>query len=191
MVSKPGGAFACGSGEREPGGSPGHGCQAGASGLCHSGPVTSQNPWADRFNVIETCTRMARHTDNREWDRLAGVFADRVRLDYTSLNGGEPAELSVADIVAAWSGLLGKLDATQHLITNHLVEVDGDIAVCAADFQATHLLANPLGGHLWTLGGKYRFELARTARGWVITSVAMTAVWADGNKDLLTIAAGK
>ncbi|WP_281066231.1 nuclear transport factor 2 family protein [Nocardia albiluteola] len=153
--------------------------------------MTPQNPWADRLDVIETCTRMAWHTDNREWGRLAGVFADRVRLDYTSLNGGEPAELPVADIVAAWSGLLGKLDATQHLITNHLVEVHDGTAVCTADFQATHRLANPFGGHLWTLGGKYRFELARTERGWVITGVLMTAVWADGNKDLLTLAAGK
>ena len=29
---------------------------------------------ADRLEVIETCTRMAWHTDQREWDALRDVF---------------------------------------------------------------------------------------------------------------------
>lgn len=84
----------------------------------------------DRLVIIETCTRMAWHADQREWDRLAGVFAGTVVLDYTSLNGGEVAELTPGQIVDAWSGLLGAFDATQHLVTNHLVTVEGDTAVC-------------------------------------------------------------
>jgi hypothetical protein len=144
----------------------------------------------DRLAVIETCTRMAWHADQREWDLLQDVFAPTVRLDYTSLNGGEPADLPVSDIVAGWSHVLGGYDSTQHLITNHLVDVDGDTAVCTAAFQATHRLAHPFGAPLWTLGGTYRFDLARTPGGWRITGVVMTATWADGNKDLAALAAG-
>lgn len=48
----------------------------------------------DQLMIIETCTRMAWHADRREWDLVAGVFADRVVLDYTSLNGGEPVQPS-------------------------------------------------------------------------------------------------
>ncbi|MFD0688206.1 nuclear transport factor 2 family protein [Actinomadura fibrosa] len=139
--------------------------------------------------ITDTCTRMGWHTDQREWDRLEALFADRVTLDYTSLNGGEPAVLTPREIVGAWSGTLGNLDATQHMITNHLVEADGDRAVCTASFQATHKLANAEGPELWTLGGTYRFDLLRTAEGWRISGVVMTAVWADGNQDLLAIAA--
>lgn len=91
--------------------------------------------------VIETCTRMAWYADQRQWDRLAGVFADKVTLDYTSLNGGEPVALSPAEIVAGWRQALGGYDATQHLITNHLVDLGADTAVCTAAFQATHRLA--------------------------------------------------
>ncbi|MFI6294179.1 nuclear transport factor 2 family protein [Nonomuraea sp. NPDC050790] len=140
--------------------------------------------------IIETCTRMAWHSDQREWNRLAEVFADSVTLDYTSLNGGEPATLTPAQIVEAWSGLLGAFDATQHLITNHLVTVEDGTAVCTASFQATHRLANPHGSPLWTLGGTYRFDLVRSGGGWKISGVVMTATWADGNKDLLAPAAG-
>ncbi|MFI6742322.1 nuclear transport factor 2 family protein [Nonomuraea sp. NPDC050451] len=144
----------------------------------------------DRLAIIETCTRMAWHADQREWDRLGEVFADSVTLDYTSLNGGEPVVLTPAQIVEAWSGLLGAFDATQHLITNHLVTVDGDTALCTASFQATHRLTDPFGSPLWTLGGTYRFDLVRSDGAWKIAAVVMSATWADGNRNLMSLAAG-
>ncbi|MFC7584502.1 nuclear transport factor 2 family protein [Nonomuraea antimicrobica] len=139
----------------------------------------------DRLDVIDTCTRLAWHADQREWDRLGSVFADEVTLDYTSLNGGEPATLTPAQIVAAWQSVLGGFAATQHLLGNHLVAIDGDTAVCTASFQATHRKAEPYGGSLWTLGGTYRFDLVRTGDGWRITGVVMTATWGDGNRGLM------
>ncbi|WP_067483296.1 nuclear transport factor 2 family protein [Actinomadura hibisca] len=143
----------------------------------------------DRLNIVETCTRMAWHADQREWDALAGIFAEKVTLDYTSLNGGEPAELTPEQIVGGWSQVLGGFDATQHLITNHLVTLEGDRAVCTASFQATHRLANPFGSPLWTLGGTYRFDLVRSGDGWLISGVVMTATWADGNQKLMDLVA--
>ncbi|MFI7442833.1 nuclear transport factor 2 family protein [Nonomuraea indica] len=143
----------------------------------------------DRWAIVEACTRMAWHADQREWDLLKSVFADEVVLDYTSLNGGEPATLTPEQIVGAWSRVLGGFDATQHLITNHLVTVAGDTAVCTASFQATHRLANPFGSPLWTLGGTYRFDLVRAGDAWRISGVVMTATWADGNRDLMALAA--
>jgi hypothetical protein len=146
---------------------------------------------ADRLAVIETCTRMAWHADAREWEALRDVFADEVRVDYTSLQGGEPATVSRDELIASWAGLLGKLQATQHLLTNHLVTVTGDTAVCTAAFQATHLLANPHGDPIWTLGGSYRFELVRNRPGWRIGAVTMTATWAGGNQQIMFLAAGQ
>ncbi|WP_040778674.1 nuclear transport factor 2 family protein [Nocardia pneumoniae] len=139
----------------------------------------------DRLDVIDTCTRMAWHADHREWDQLAAVFADQVRLDYTSLTGGEPVTLTPAQIVAAWQDTLGGLEATQHLLGNHLVTVDGDRAVCTASFQATHRRSEALGASLWTLGGTYRFDLVRIGVDWRISGVVMTAMWGDGNRGLL------
>ncbi|WBP85154.1 nuclear transport factor 2 family protein [Kitasatospora cathayae] len=140
----------------------------------------------DRLDIVDVCTRMCWHTDKREWDRLrTDVFTDEVLVDYTSLNGGDPAQLTAEDLIAAWCGLLSDLTATQHLLTNHLVRIEGATAVATADFQATHLLPNALGGPLWTLGGHYRFTLRRTAEGWRIDGLTMTAVWAEGNRQIL------
>ncbi|WP_218004148.1 nuclear transport factor 2 family protein [Nocardia araoensis] len=139
----------------------------------------------DRLDIIDTCTRMAWHADHREWGELTDVFADEVRLDYTSLGGGEPVTLTPAQIVAAWQETLGGLDATQHLLTNHLVTIDRERAVCTASFQATHRRSDVLGASLWTLGGTYRFDLVRRESGWRISGVVMTAVWGGGNRALL------
>ncbi len=41
----------------------------------------------DRLDIIEVCTRMCWHTDKREWEQLRSlVFAEKVQVDYTSLN---------------------------------------------------------------------------------------------------------
>ncbi len=143
----------------------------------------------ERTAIVEVTTRMAWLADRRDWDALAGVFADRVQLDFTSLTGGEPATLAPADIVAGWRRGLDGLDATQHLIANHLVDIDGDRAVATAQFQATHVLANQYGDPVWTLGGHYRFGLVRSGDGWRIDALTMTFTWATGNQQIMTLAA--
>ncbi|MEV4800969.1 nuclear transport factor 2 family protein [Nonomuraea sp. NPDC049421] len=131
----------------------------------------------ERFDVIDTCVKMAWYADQRQWAELAEVFADQVTLDYTSLDGGEPATLTPAQIVGGWQAVLGGYAATQHLLSHPLVVVDGDTALCTAPFQATHRKSDDTS---WTLGGTYRFELARTRSGWRITAVVMAAAWNDG-----------
>ncbi len=131
---------------------------------------------------------MAHHTDRREWTELAEVFADEVAVDYTSLRGGEPAKLARAALVDGWRSALGGLAATHHMITNHLVELTSDQAVCSADFQAVHVLPNPHGDPTWTLGGRYRFELRRPSGDWQIAALTMTAVWATGNQQIMALA---
>ena len=69
---------------------------------------------------------------------------------------------------------------TQHLLSDHPVDVDGDRAVATAQFQAVHVPANPHGDPTWTLGGLYRFGLVRAGGGWRIDAVTMTTTWATG-----------
>ncbi|MEM9037800.1 MAG: nuclear transport factor 2 family protein [Actinomycetota bacterium] len=127
----------------------------------------------ERDDIIETITRLFWHTDHHEWDEVEAVFAARVHLDYTSLQGGEPAELAPTEIVAGWSEHFATVPAHQHLVANHLVQVDGERATVTAQFIASH----QYGERLWTLGGDYRFGLQRRADGWRIDAMTMTAVW--------------
>lgn len=44
--------------------------------------------------ITDACTAMGWWADRRQWEQLEGLFAPEVRVDYTSLNGGEPARVT-------------------------------------------------------------------------------------------------
>lgn len=142
----------------------------------------------DRTEVVELTLRMAWHLDHCEWEKLVSLFTDEILLDYTSLNGGEPLSVPRADVVAKWRGNRTGLKATQHLLANHIVTLDGDTAGATAMFQATHSLPNEHGSPLWTLGGEYRYGFTRTEEGWKISALTMNILWADGNRNIRDLA---
>lgn len=143
---------------------------------------------ADRLAIAETASALGLLVDQRAWDQLQAIFSDPVEVDYTSLNGGEPVTVSPADLIAGWRQILDHLDATQHLIANHLVTIDGENATCAANVQGTHMLANHSGGPIWTVGGRYDISLIRLPVGWRISELTLTVQWATGNQHIMTLA---
>jgi hypothetical protein len=140
---------------------------------------------SSREQIIDTITRVTWYADQRDWDRLPALFADTVFLDYSSITGGEPSHVAPADIVESWRQSLGRLDATQHLVTNHLVTVDGDQASVTAHFIATHVLSSAAPDPLWTLGGHYRWTLAESDGTWRVTGMTTTALWQTGNMSIM------
>ena len=140
----------------------------------------------DRGEIIDVVNTVARAADFRDWAGCREVFADTVEVDYTSLAGGKPETMSANTLMERWQSALGKLDTTQHLLSNHAITVDDDFAFCVCEFQATHVLAGAAGGDLWTLGGVYNHTLMRTTHGWKVTKIKMTAKWNSGNKEILT-----
>jgi hypothetical protein len=149
---------------------------------------------ADRAAITDTVTRFGWCLDRRDWDGLKALFTDVVRTDYTALWGGEPQEASVDELLAtdrqgSWRRTMDGLDATQHLITNILTNVDGDTATATANVVGVHRLPNPHGGPLWTVGGTYVFVLTRTADGWRIRAITQGITWVDGNQQVLFRAA--
>jgi hypothetical protein len=140
----------------------------------------------DSLAVRDAISRYGRCIDDRDWVGLASILADEVKLDFTSLWGGEPEELAGAELVARWRAMSERLDATQHLITGALPEIDGERATVVANVVAVHRRVNPTGDSLWTVGGTYRFELRRTARQWVIQALSLRVAWVDGNQAVIT-----
>jgi hypothetical protein len=136
----------------------------------------------DRTQIVEATARMAVLTDGRRWDELPAVFAPIVRLDYTALFGGEPMDVGAADVARGWAAALSSL-TTQHLVTNHLVDIAGDEATVTATFQATHVVDAT--GDRWVLGGDYRYGLVRLEGRWVIRSVTLTPRWETGDRSVV------
>ena len=135
-----------------------------------------------RTDILETVTRLFWHSDHHDWHGLASVFADSVHLDYTALTGGDAVDLSPAEIVGTWRPGFEAIDSHQHLVTNHLVTIEGHEAVVTAAFQATHEHA----GRSWTLGGDYRFRLTDEHGRWKVVAMTMTPTWQTGNPALIS-----
>ena len=142
----------------------------------------------DRLAILDLIGRLALTIDARDWNELGELFTDTVYHDRTSLTGGEPVTLPVAEFVDGWRQTLQNMDAVHHQITNHVINVDGDRATCAANMQGTHVLVNPSGGPMWTVGGRHDYKLERTQGGWRIAALTFTVQWATGNMNVLTLA---
>lgn len=149
---------------------------------------------SDRAAITDTVVRMGWCLDRRDWDGLRGLFTDRVYTDYTALWGGEPQEGPVDQLLStsaqgSWRRTMDGLEATQHLITNVLVDVAGDEASATANVLGVHRLPTPHGSPLWTVGGTYDFRLVRTAAGWRIRAITQGLSWVEGNQQILFRAA--
>lgn len=145
--------------------------------------------WMNKLVVIETVSKFAYYADSREWEALQQLFTEEVKVDYTSLAGGEPVTIPAKVLMDSWNQALTPLKSTQHLISNHIVDFENEHrAVCRAYFQAQHDFPNPFGGSQWTLGGKYLFRFVKENDQWKIAELVMTAVWASGNQNIMTLA---
>jgi SnoaL-like domain len=140
----------------------------------------------DSLAVRDTVSRYGRFIDDRDWTGLASILADTIKLDFTSLWGGEPEEMTGADLVTRWRDMSERLDTTQHLITGILPTIDGATATAVANLVAVHKCVNATGGALWTVGGTYRFGLRRTAQQWVIEGLSLRVAWVDGNQAVIS-----
>lgn len=142
------------------------------------------------MDVVAICEALPWHIDRREWDRAEALFAERLELDYTSLQGGEPGEIAAAELIGGWRSQVGGLEATQHLTGNYRVEIEADHALSTCNVVAWHSYPEPHGGSLWIVGGWYRFELERggSADEWKITAMQLNVSWASGNRNIMALA---
>lgn len=140
---------------------------------------------SDREDIIDTCVRYAWHADLREWDRMAELFTERVHLDTRSMPGGGQTTLDRADMIDAWAKLFATLGPTQHIMTNHLVEIDQSTAQCVAQFHAQHLAPVESGDATLVIAGHYRFGLVRGPDGWQIDALTISQTWSSGNLAVL------
>ena len=142
----------------------------------------------DRLAILELIGRLVLVLDGRDWDALGELFTDTVYSDRTSLLGGEPVTLGRAEFVAGWRQTLQNLDAVHHMITCHVISLDGDRATCVANMQGTHVYTNHSGGPIWAVGGRHNYQLERTPDGWRIAGLTFTLQWATGNMNIVNLA---
>jgi 3-phenylpropionate/cinnamic acid dioxygenase small subunit len=143
---------------------------------------------ADRLAIVDVLHRYATGLDSRAWDLLASAFTEDGVADYGELGG---VNRGPEAIVALCRGALQGLDASQHIIANEVIEVDGDTARARCYFQAQHVCVGTEGGDTYMVGGTYEDELVRTPEGWRIRHRTLVPSWTEGNPGVFEAGAAR
>ncbi|MEM7094442.1 MAG: nuclear transport factor 2 family protein [Actinomycetota bacterium] len=128
--------------------------------------------------------------DQRDWAGYRSIFADDITMDFSSYSGdGGPEHLTADAWVERVRPLFDGLDATQHSMSNPLVDVaeGGRAARCRMYMQAAHFLVDDPDPE-FTIGGFYDDHLERNDGMWRITAVTLTVWWRRGNPEIMVAA---
>ncbi len=142
----------------------------------------------DKNEIQETILKYAWGIDSRDWDLFRSIFADEVEMDFSSYSGAPGSKMSADDWVEGCKSLLPGFDATQHVLTNFMIDVAGDAASAIVYMKAEHFIANNLGDNYHTLGGHYTHRLERGSDGWKIHATTLTVTWSRGNRQVYDLA---
>ena len=131
----------------------------------------------DERAIVALTVAYAWALDTKNYEELRSVFA----ADATAVLRGVDCK-GVDAIIGRISRPLDRLDATQHIVTNQHVRVDGDTATCRTQLQSQHVLRSAEGdGDTFLIGGVYEDRLERRPEGWRIVHRTLTQTWTAGN----------
>ena len=148
----------------------------------------------DKLMIAETIYLYAIGIDTKDFDLYGSIFADQVNIDFSSYEGSSVPETTVLtrdQWVSRVRPLFTGLAATQHSMTNPVVNIDGDTASCRMYMQAHHVFEPEKEDSWFTIGGDYDDTLTRDAEspsGWKLTGVKLTVLWRKGQESIMQLA---
>lgn len=134
---------------------------------------------SDKLEITETLYRYATALDTRDRELLRDVFVEDAVFQ---IGAGVGEFRGVEAIGSVVTEFLGGLEASQHIITNPVIELDGDRARSRCYLHAQHYMPDQrTGGNTLEIGGTYHDRLVRTADGWRIEQRELEVTWTEGN----------
>lgn len=131
----------------------------------------------DERDIVAVVSRYCRALDTKDWPLLDDVFV----ADATA-QLGQPDTLVGRDaVVERITNALDKMDTTQHLVGNHEVVLDGDLATHRCYLQAQHVRESVGGDPHYIVAGQYDDRFVRTSHGWRIAHRTLNVMWTAGN----------
>jgi len=136
----------------------------------------------DINRIINAVNLYALATDTQRWELFDLVFTPDVEADY----GPGIHWHDIASFKRDFAAIHGPLDASQHVVTNHQVDVKGDRAHAFSYVVGRLMRHMPEGGaDFLQSGGWYDDTLVRTPSGWRIQKRVCRSIWFEGNPRVL------
>jgi 3-phenylpropionate/cinnamic acid dioxygenase small subunit len=121
----------------------------------------------ERAEIIDVFNRYATGIDQRDREIYRSCFSDEIVVD---IAGGGPGTCPADEWVEQAFSAVSPFEATHHIITNHVIDVKGEVATGAAYLYAQHFGTDSV----FTVSGHYTNELVKTREGWKIRKLALT-----------------
>lgn len=132
--------------------------------------------------IVESVATLA---DRSSFEQLEALYADEIRVDYTSLGGGEVELKSPQGLMLTWAATLPGFDRTRHNLSNINVSLNGAEAIATADVVAEHYVEDLY----WLAAGDYRYRLIKTQQQWKISEATFNLRREEGSRDAVALAA--
>jgi hypothetical protein len=141
---------------------------------------------SDYADIIELVNSIFDTVDAKDWQTVEELFDEAVRVDFTSLDGGQPATITGAQLADAWRQGLHPRKRSFHMAGNHRVAIDGNTATATVKGYAYNALDAEAGGGVWEVWGRYEFPLRRTPSGWKAAGITFEAWRSAGDASVRT-----
>jgi hypothetical protein len=141
---------------------------------------------SDHIEIIDLVNSIFDTVDAKDWDTARTLFEPTVEVDFTSLDGGEPATITSDQLVGAWRQGLHSKKKSFHLVGHYRIRTDGDTATVAVKGYSYNALDDDLGGAMWEVWGAYDIPLRRTEAGWRAAGISFHAWHSRGDGSVRT-----
>lgn len=136
----------------------------------------------DHDKIVAVTVRYCWALDHMQWQELDQVFVPDAIADYGS-DARYVGPQQVAEFCAGVAKASG-IDRSQHVVLNHDIEIDGDVAVCRTQNQSHYVLRPAPGSsepRVLDIGGNYLDRFVRTPDGWRISHRVSRKTWRAGD----------
>ncbi|MEM9255035.1 MAG: nuclear transport factor 2 family protein [Pseudomonadota bacterium] len=147
--------------------------------------------------LIDNYNRYAQGLDFKDWGMVRSCFADEVYIDYGEISaptGSPDVARKADDWLEMLKAVINGFDLTQHTITNHRVDRDGEYVSCRAYLTADHVVfPDPDSGviaaeDVATVVGEYTNGYTLVGGSWKICRSQLNVRWSSGNVGLFVSA---
>ena len=144
---------------------------------------TEVNRWLDEGRIVRVVNRFYRALDEKHFD--SSYLGEILAADAQVIRPNGAATEGLANIADSLARSFTRFEATQHLLTGHDVDVDGDTAAVRANLVAIHIWKDrPAGASMldrsFSAGGIVTAALRRFPEGWRISKAEMRVMWRTG-----------
>ena len=130
------------------------------------------------FTIVESVANLA---DKSNFESLEQLYAEEIKVDYTSAFGGEVELKSPQALMTQWANSLPGFDRTRHQISNIEIEVKENRATTTANVTADHYLNKMF----WQIAGSYEYGLVKENGRWAINQMTFIAESEQGSRDII------